>query len=128
MKTRSEALISMAVVIALCLFAYKELWALSGGCEQAETSAEMRACANRRYEDADAALNRFYQRLMSQLPTQRREQLKAAQRAWIDFRDKNAAFVAGAAEDGTLYPILEVSELATMTKQRVDQLKAHIVE
>ena len=55
-----------------------------------------------------------------------REQLKEAQRAWIAFRDKNAAFVASTVEDGTMYPILEVSELATMTRNRTEQLRAHM--
>jgi uncharacterized protein YecT (DUF1311 family) len=88
----------------------------------------MQTCANRRYEAADAELNRVYKRLVPQLPAQRREQLKAAQHAWIGFRDKNAAFVASAAAGGTLYPILEVSEMAAMTEHRTEQLKALLTE
>lgn len=93
------------------------------GCEDATTSAAMRACVNQRYQAADAKLNDIYQRLAAQLPEERRERLRAAQRAWIAFRDRNASFIASAVEQGTQYPILEVSALARMTQQRAEELK-----
>lgn len=117
----------MVALIAICWLGIQEnAWAANQDCTQAVSSAEMLTCANQRYEAADAELNRIYQHLASQLPQQRRGQLKAAQKAWIVFRDQNAAFVAGAAEGGTQYPILQVSELAEMTEQRTQQLQAHI--
>lgn len=116
----------MVALTALYWLEQKDLGASSQDCEEAVSSAEMRECANERYEAADAKLNQVYQRLASQLPAQRREQLKVAQQAWIRFREKNAAFVAGAAEGGTLFFILEVSELADITEQRIEQLKAYL--
>jgi len=107
------------------------LWALvaigtqsvAADCEDAMTSAEMLACASRQYETANAALADVYRRLAARLPEPRRAQLEAAQKAWTAYRDAQAAFVAGAAEDGTLYPILQVSEQAALTEARVEALR-----
>jgi len=120
MVRRRQRLAAIALVASL--------WqaAASAGdfiCEAATTSAEMRACANQRYREADAALNAIYQRLTAQLPARRRERLRAAQQAWIAFRDRNASFIASAVEQGTQYPILEVSALAHMTEQRAEELE-----
>jgi uncharacterized protein YecT (DUF1311 family) len=95
-------------------------------CKEAVSTAEMRTCANERYQAADGELNRVYRQLASQLSDQRRAKLKAAQKAWIAFRDKNAAFVASVVEDGTMYPIVEVMELTATTKQRTEQLRAEL--
>jgi uncharacterized protein YecT (DUF1311 family) len=86
----------------------------------------MHRCSNQLYREADAELNRVYQQLTTQLSNVRRAKLRAAQRAWILFRDKNSAFVASKVEDGTMYPILEIMELTTLTKQRTEQLKAYL--
>jgi uncharacterized protein YecT (DUF1311 family) len=129
-RSALEVVRSIAVILAVVALGWPDLSGPRASseavCEDASTSAEMRACANRRFERADAELNRVYRDLASRLPTQRRAQLKAAQEAWITFRDRNTAFVAGAAEGGTLYPILEVSELAKMTEERTEALKAHL--
>lgn len=95
-------------------------------CEDEETTAGMLDCANRRYSDADEDLNRVYKQLMSQLAVERQGRLRDSQNAWIDYRDKNAAFVASDVEGGSLYPVIEASELAEMTRRRVRELRAHM--
>ena len=94
-------------------------------CAEAVSTAEMRSCANAHYQEADAELNRVYRQLMAGLSEQGRTQLKAAQQAWLVFRDKNAAFAATAAEDGTLAPLMVTTELTTLTLQRIEQLKGY---
>lgn len=114
------------VAFGLCVLMARSLPAAEKDCQDAVTTAEMRACANEQYKAADAELGRVYRQLASQLSGQRRDKLKAAQRAWITFRDKNADFAASVAEGGTLSPLLEVTELTAMTKQRTEQLKAQL--
>jgi len=87
------------------------------------TTAEMRECLNQRYTQADAALNQLYQQLLSQLSTTQQSKLREAQRAWIHFRDKQAAFVASATEGGTMEPLLSVTALTAMTEKRIAELK-----
>ena len=95
-------------------------------CEEAETTAAMLDCANRLYSNADEELNLVYKQLMSQLAAERREPLRDAQKAWIEFRDKNVAFVASDVEGGTLYPVIEASKLAEMTERRTLELKEQL--
>ncbi len=116
----------LMTIMFLCILMVHDLPASERDCNDAASTAEMRACANELYEAADAELNRVYRQLTHQLSDKRREKLKAAQQAWITFRDKNATFAAGEVEDGTMYPLLEVSELTTMTKQRTEQLRAYL--
>jgi uncharacterized protein YecT (DUF1311 family) len=42
----------------------------------------------------DARLNENYKKLISKLPTERKNALVEAQRAWIKFRDANCGFYA----------------------------------
>lgn len=126
MKTCNKILPILATLFLLACMA-QDLSAAEKDCAGAASTAEMRTCANKLYEAADAELNQVYRQLASRLAdNKRRDKLKAAQQAWVAFRNKNAAFVASEAEDGTLYPLLEVTEMTSMTKQRTEQLKAHI--
>ncbi|HSX79649.1 MAG TPA: lysozyme inhibitor LprI family protein [Candidatus Saccharimonadia bacterium] len=92
------------------------------------TTAEMRECLNQRYKQADAALNQLYQQLLSQLSKTRQIKLREAQQAWVLFRDKSAAFMASAAEGGTMQPLLSLAALTSMTEKRVAELKALLHE
>lgn len=116
----------MLAAMLLCVIMVRDLPASEKDCSDAASTAEMQTCADKLYQAADAELNRVYRQLASKLSTSRREKLKTAQQAWIAFRDKNAAFAASVVEGGTMYPILEISELTTMTKQRTEQLKGYL--
>jgi uncharacterized protein YecT (DUF1311 family) len=126
MKTCNKILTPILATMFLFVFMARDLSASERDCKDAVSTAEMRTCANELYEAADAELNRVYRQLASQLSDERREKLKAAQQAWIAFRDKNATFAASVVEGGTMYPILEVTELTSMTKQRTEQLRAYL--
>jgi len=120
-------------LLAAAFWAYAALglcpsaaWTADDSCENALTTAEMRECANSRYARADTELNQVYKQLSSQLDPERRDLLRDAQRAWVEFRNKNATFVASDAQGGTLYPVLEISERAAMTERRVQELKQRL--
>ena len=53
---------------------------------------EMIKCIDAEYKRQDARLNKAYQTVMSDLSAERRQALRAAQRAWITFRDANCSF------------------------------------
>jgi uncharacterized protein YecT (DUF1311 family) len=95
----------------------------ANGCENPSTTAAMRACENTRYETADRQLNQIYGRLMRDLDKNRQEKLRVAQRAWLQFRDANAEFLASAADGGTLAPLLKITALADMTEARTKELR-----
>ena len=92
-------------------------------CPEAMTTVEMQACLQRRYKEADKALNGIYKQLMAKLEPARQEKLRAAQRAWILFRDASAEFEAGEAEGGSMYPLVHMATQVVKTEHRVDELK-----
>jgi len=68
----------------------------------AQTQAAMNAEARADFKKVDAELNSAYAALMAKLPdAEGKEKLKQSQRAWIAFRDAEAAFAAGG---GTILP------------------------
>jgi uncharacterized protein YecT (DUF1311 family) len=119
MVAKRIALLSLIGLGAAC---FAQAAGTTPDCEKAETTAQMRACENARYEQANQELNALYTRLIKQLEPQRQEKLRIAQRAWIRFRDANADFLASSAEGGTLAPLLKVTALADMTEARVKEL------
>lgn len=116
--------IVFGMTITLLLLPPSGLLAAPPDCAEAVSTAEMRSCANAHYQEADAELNRVYRQLVAGLSEKGRTQLKAAQQAWLVFRDKNAAFAA-AVTDGTLAPVVETAELTTLTRQRIEQLERY---
>ena len=93
-------------------------------CAEPQTQSEMNQCAIDEFKKADAELNKVFQQLLSK--TDRQEKLKAAQRAWIAFRDADCEYDAAEAEGGTMEPTLRYSCYATATKTRTNQLRASL--
>ncbi|MBK1701281.1 hypothetical protein CKO22_10195 [Thiococcus pfennigii] len=123
MKPYRQQVAWAAAVLVSCALAVVSAPALAAGCEDAMTSAEMLNCASRQYQTAQARLELAYQRLAARLPAPRRTQLEAAQEAWRTYRDAQATFVAGAAEEGTLYSILGTTERTALTEARIEALR-----
>jgi uncharacterized protein YecT (DUF1311 family) len=92
----------------------------------AQSQAEMNRQAAKDFHKADAELNRTYEALMAKLPdAESKQKLKESQRAWIAFRDAEAAFAAGG---GTMAPTLRYATMTELTEQRIKQLKSHFEE
>lgn len=88
-----------------------------------QTQHEMNRQAARDYQKADAELNRTYRSLYAALDKNRRAKLKAAQLAWLKFRDAESAFVSSEMEGGSAQPMLYSGALADLTKKRAKELK-----
>ena len=107
-------------------------------CTNAETQIEMNYCAERDYLAADADLNEVYPHAIEAMrqidsylePAQRGavESLRAAQRAWIPFRDKACEAEGYLVSGGTMMPLIIYGCLERLTRQRVkDQIgRAHV--
>ena len=82
--------------------------------------------ADQSFKAADAELNRTYKLLQSHLQSaQQKKDLTKAQKAWIAFRDSNAAFRAGVTSGGgSAYSMDYLANLTELTQQRNKQLKA----
>lgn len=106
-------------------------------CNPDGAQIEMNACARDDYEAADAALNATWKQLIAALEGQDAalREARAAQRAWIKFRDAevSAHFPLDEGEDprmlyGSMYPMSFNGLMTTLTRQRTEQLRARIEE
>jgi uncharacterized protein YecT (DUF1311 family) len=78
------------------------------------------------YERADAEMNKVYKKLLGSGDSVRGKRLRAAQRAWIAFRDAEAEFVREDWKGGTGQTAAVNSVLATLTRDRVRQLRERL--
>lgn len=124
MKITHAVMVPIAAILTVCLLTEPGRTG-EPDCSQAVSTAEMRTCANRLYQEADAELNQVYRQLIAQLSAPRKTQLKASQQAWLAFRDKNADFAAGVAGGGSMASLVEVMELTAMTRTRTEQLRTY---
>jgi uncharacterized protein YecT (DUF1311 family) len=95
----------------------------------AQTHVAMNAQARAEFERADADLNKTYEALLAKLPdAETKEKLKQSQRAWLAFRDAEAAFAADQARGGSMVPTLRYETMTELTQQRIKQLKARLTD
>jgi uncharacterized protein YecT (DUF1311 family) len=92
-------------------------------CADPQTQAAINACAGQEYKEADAALNTVYRQLMEKVEAKQKAQLKAAQVAWVKFRDAHCAFATALYEGGSMAPTISYGCLTAMTKSRTEELK-----
>jgi uncharacterized protein YecT (DUF1311 family) len=89
----------------------------------------MNHCANLDAQSADADLNRVYGELLSKLKNDSvaTKKLRAAQRAWIVFRDAHLQELYPAEdkqrEHGSIFPMCYAQVNAAITKERMAQLR-----
>lgn len=91
--------------------------------EPVQTQAEMNQEASADFQKADAELNKIYKRVRESLDEAGQAKLKAAQRAWLAYRDAEAALEAAPNEGGSIYPMIVANVMARLTETRVKELK-----
>ncbi len=95
-------------------------------------TADLSEDSLRRAARLDSELNREYQRVMSLLPIEPKQQLRNAQRAWIAYRDKLCAFEStllhadGAWLSKDTTPRKDITCIERLTEQRVRELKSYL--
>ncbi len=95
----------------------------------AQTQAAMNAQARADFKRADAELNKTYEAVLKKLPDdEAKQKLKESQRAWLAFRDAEAAFAAEEAHGGSMAPTLRYETMAELTEQRIKQLKTELTD
>jgi len=94
-----------------------------GPCSGAGNQFELNQCAARARDKADAELNKAYRELMKDTGSTERVKLRAAQLAWIKFRDTQCDYETVDNEGGSIYPMVYSFCLAKVTGARVKQLQ-----
>lgn len=103
-------------------------------CKDPQTQTEMNICAGMDYKAADAELNRIYRSVIAHmkdidadLPPELKgaeKALRAAQRAWIPYRDKACESYGFLARGGSMESMLVGHCLTEVTRNRTRELKA----
>jgi uncharacterized protein YecT (DUF1311 family) len=98
-------------------------------CTNAQTQAEMNACAAQDAKIADQKLNEVYQQLRAAIANDAQKQrLVTAQLAWIAFRDKDCEYSQRRYDGGSIMPMIYSSCIAERSEQRTKELQAYIDE
>ena len=98
----------------------------------AQTQAEMNQGSCSKYKDADAEMNKLYKQILNEYKSKPIfiQKLKAAQRAWLRFRDAqlDSLYPAPnkATEYGSVYSMCRCMVLEELTNQRKEQLQRWI--
>lgn len=97
-----------------------------------QTQADMNEAARAEYTAAETELNRVYQQILQARKSDVEFTLKfkAAQRAWLVFREAQAQALYPAADKrrayGSVYPLCRAQTLTQLTIERTKQLQAWI--
>lgn len=95
-------------------------------CANASTQMELNSCADRSFRAADAELNRTYRALEQRVTTPGAAKLKAAQRAWIAYRDAQCTFESAGTEGGSIHPMIVSGCLETLTRAQTERLAGQL--
>jgi uncharacterized protein YecT (DUF1311 family) len=96
-------------------------------CPNARTQLDLNECADRQYKKADAELNRVYQQVV-RASGGSDAKLKAAQLAWLKFRDSECDYEASMYDGGSMRPMVYSFCLRDVTAARTGQLRDALKE
>jgi len=94
----------------------------------AQTQGDLNQRACNEYKRADAELNKLYERILSEnrADTVFVRKMRAAQRAWVSYRDAHLESLYPAAdkrEYGSVHPMCHCMSLTEITKKRTNELR-----
>lgn len=96
-------------------------------CDNAQTQAEINACAGLQAQAADKILNQVYQQLQAKVKDSPQEQrLIEAQQQWIKFRDADCEYAKGQYEGGSIVPTIQAGCMTRLTEQRTKDLEEYL--
>jgi uncharacterized protein YecT (DUF1311 family) len=92
-------------------------------CRNVAVTLAMENCFDKAYKAADSGLNQTYSQISKVLQPDELEQLKVAQRLWIQFRDATCTAESNLYNGGTASAPAYSACLEELTRQRTADLK-----
>jgi uncharacterized protein YecT (DUF1311 family) len=118
--------------------------AFADECPKAVTQQDSDACSANIAAKDDAALNRVYREVAKSFQDDSKtnagdpaiqatdstelQDLKAAEKAWIVYRDAECSFEAESYDGGSIQPMIESDCEAALTVQQTERLKSQLAE
>ncbi|OAT34342.1 putative periplasmic protein [Buttiauxella brennerae ATCC 51605] len=97
---------------------------LADNCGDASSQAGLNECYGNEYKKQDDLLNQTYKQAMKLATDTQKTQLKAAQNAWIAFRDADCAFLTSGADGASVAPMVHAQCMTDKTRERTELLKS----
>ena len=99
--------------------------ARAADCSKPVTQTAVTICAAQDRVGADEALNAVYGKLVKEPSLAGRlDTLRAAERAWVAYRDAQCAFEGSEVEGGSMQPMVVDGCATTVTRQRTAALRS----
>lgn len=113
---------------AACLAAFLCAAAPARSADPCAGTAQMdlNACAGADYARADAAMNVAYGKLMRRIGPKAKDGLRAAQTAWLPFRDASCTLEAMGVAGGSMQPQVRAECLTRTTVARTKVLTGYL--
>lgn len=111
----------LAALLAVCSPAFLKAQDVDEFCPAARTQVDYNHCLAEAAAEADSLLNDRYQQVLRKVGEDRVELLRAAQRAWIRFRDAECTFQASEMAGGSGERSLESLCVVRLSRQRVEE-------
>jgi uncharacterized protein YecT (DUF1311 family) len=122
-RTRISALIIAAALVGAAAFAYADD-NKEPNRECGVSTPEMVACIDEKTAYWDKRLNAVYPKALKLAEPKQREQLRKAQRLWVQYRDANCLYWD--LGEGTIARIEAADCMYRMTKDRAEELEGAV--
>ena len=86
----------------------------------------MNACMGSSLDKADNELNQVYKALMAKVSDDGKKQLRDAERAWLNYRDKQCAFDTAGTNGGSIHDSMVANCQERITLAHIAELKAQL--
>jgi uncharacterized protein YecT (DUF1311 family) len=121
--TRRVKLNVIPIAIITAMFAVSNA-SSAKDCAQVEVAIDIADCHVAEYKAADKELNAVYNEAQKTRPAKEKQKLKAAQQAWLHYRDASIAFMVETHQDAGSYGNIAVADYQKkLTQKRVQELK-----
>jgi len=115
----------IAALLAVALVSPAAEDPIEDACYKADESQQgMNRCAGEAYQRADKALNEQWLKVAADYleDAESKKLLLDGQRAWINYRDAQCELAASDSKGGSIWPLINSSCLADLTRQRTKEL------
>jgi uncharacterized protein YecT (DUF1311 family) len=112
--------------LLLALIVFSSVSAFAKDCDDAISTVDMLNCNAENLASEDKRLNDVYKKLLAKEDKEGQKKLRAAQRAWITFRDAECEYDSDSMRGGSLQAVLYSGCLAEATKSRADVLQDQV--
>lgn len=117
MKTRFIGMLALASI------GFTSMSAQAAYCTGLTTQMSINQCLNKQLQASDRQLGKVYNGYMKTLSKSQQTNLRAAQRLWVQFKEKDCQYVASHYQGGSMQPAVLAQCLIDRAETREQELR-----